>query len=68
MPQEKITLKYCQKHGFGEIINRAKQLPVISKEWMNNPRAIEKEKEIMRTLQPQQHPLDILKKLHSLVA
>lgn len=68
MPQEKITLKYCQKHGFGKIINRAKQLPVISKEWMNNPRAIEKEKEIMRTLQPQQHPLDILKKLHSLVA
>ena len=68
MPQEIITLKYCQKHGFGKIINRAKQLPVISKEWTNNPRAIEKEKEIMRALQPQQHPLDILKKLHSLVA
>lgn len=68
MPQENITLKYCRKHGFGKIINRAKQLPAISKDWMNNPRAIEREKEIMRTLQPKQHPLDILKKLHSLVA
>ena len=68
MPQENITVKYCQKHGFGKVINRTKQLPVISKNWMSHPRTIEEEKETMRTLQPKQHPLDILKKLYNLIA
>ena len=68
MPQENITIKFCQKHGFAKIINRAGQLPAILKEWMNDPCVIENEKEKLRALQPQPRPLDILKKIHSLVA
>ena len=67
MPQEIITLKYCHKHSVGKVIKRADQLPGKINDWMNNPSAIENEKEKMRALQPEQHPLEILNKLHSLV-
>ncbi len=67
MPQEYITLKYCQKHGFARTINRARQLPDMLKDWMNNPRTREDEKAKMEAVRPRQHPIDILEKIHHLI-
>ncbi len=66
MPQEMITVKYCRKRGFGEILYRTHLLPSIVRRWMAEPAALAGIRTKMRAFRPERHPLDILDKLRSL--
>ncbi len=68
MPQECITVKFCRKNGIGTLLPRTHLLPTIIREWMQEPEKRDAVVAAMDRIRPQQHPLDILEKLRSLVA
>ncbi|WP_309398878.1 glycosyltransferase [Cerasicoccus maritimus] len=66
MPQEWITVKFMRAHGIDLVMNRAGQLPKLVKPLLDNPEQLADTKAKMVLVRPQQHPLDILKRLASL--
>lgn len=66
MPQEMITVKYCRKRGFGEVLYRTHQLPGIVRRWMREPEALLDIRQKMAAFRPERDPIDILEKLRSL--
>ena len=66
MPQEMITVKYCRKKEFGEVLYRTHRLPGIVRRWMQDPLLVERIRQRMVEQRPERHPLDILQRVHDL--
>nr|WP_234043758.1 glycosyltransferase [Cerasicoccus arenae] len=66
MPQEWITVKFMRSHGVDFVMNRPSQLSGLIKPLVDNRKTLAETRAKMVLLRPQQHPLDILRKLVSL--
>ena len=66
MPQEIITVKYCQEHGFGKVIESPAGFAAMIREWLANPAAHAAERAQMLAARPERTPADILRKLREL--
>ena len=63
MPQEIITVRYCRKHNIGRAIKRAGDLPIILKEWMDNPDELREIRQNLLRVRPRRTPLDVIRKV-----
>ncbi|MGE9294883.1 MAG: glycosyltransferase [Puniceicoccales bacterium] len=66
MPQEWITVKFMRSHGLNLVMNKPAALPGLVAPLMKNLRLYQETRAKTVLLRPQQHPLDILRKLVSL--
>ena len=63
MPQEIITVRYCKKHNLGRAIKRAGDLPIIIKEWMDNPQELQDIRDNLLRVRPKHDPIDVIRKV-----
>jgi len=63
MPQEIITVRYCKKHNLGRAIKRAGDLPIIVKEWMDNPQMLQEIRDNLLRVRPKITPIDVIRKV-----
>jgi len=68
MPQEWITVKFMRSHGFDFVMKRPRDLPPLVEILTRNLRWYQEMRARMVLLRPEQHPLDILRKLVSISA
>ena len=68
MPQEWITLRYAQRHGFAEQIYRPARLADILAYWAAKPQQYEALRAHLRGCRPTQHPTDVLRMVANLGA
>jgi processive 1,2-diacylglycerol beta-glucosyltransferase len=60
MPQERITVEYCRKHGLGEPIRRPQDLARWVKRWIEEPGELRAIRQRMRQVRPAVLPREIL--------
>ena len=63
MPQEAITLAYCNKYNLSQRINRASSLPEVVKAHLNQPESIEENRRRLRQVRPEKTPAAIIQNL-----
>ena len=60
MPQERITVEYCRKHGLGETVRRPRDLVRWVKQWSEHPDELLAIRRRMRQARPSVMPREIL--------
>jgi len=68
MPQERITLKWAEAHGFGHPLTNPYDLVTVARHIVNSPHWAEAQQARLREANPIHHPDDILEKCRSLTA
>jgi processive 1,2-diacylglycerol beta-glucosyltransferase len=68
MPQEIITVKFCQEHGFGKVIKHPRDFAAKIRAWLADPAAHAAEQARVRAANPHCVPTGILNRLRELVA
>ena len=66
MPQELITLRYCEKYGIGLTFRSVKDFLAQIQVLIDNPARLEELRQKQLTVRPERSPLDILQKVVSL--
>jgi processive 1,2-diacylglycerol beta-glucosyltransferase len=67
MPQEVITVKFCQARGFGRVLRRPADLVAAVRGWLAQPETLAAERANVAKARPARTPLDILVKLRELM-
>ncbi len=67
MPQEIITVKYCQQKGFGRVARRPRDVAAAVREWLAAPETLAAERVRAAEARPTKTPADILRRLRELV-
>ena len=68
MPQEWITMRYAQRHGFAVQIRRPGNLPGILARWAERPDEYETVRRRMIECRPSQRPTDVVRMVADLAA
>jgi processive 1,2-diacylglycerol beta-glucosyltransferase len=68
MPQEIITVKFCQKHRFGKVIKHPREFAAQIRAWLADPATHAAEQARVRASNPDCIPTGILNRLRELVA
>ena len=60
MPQERITVEFCRRHGVAQLVRSPGELARIIAEWRKQPELPAAIQRAMKTACPSSHPLDIV--------
>ena len=67
MPQEMITVEFFRRNfQWPRPVGRTKSLPNRVRQWIVNPQELKRARRIMESIQPDSHPIEILKKIRDL--
>ena len=63
MPQEAITLAYCNRYNLSQTIKRASQLPEVVKGHLSNPSALVETRSRLNQARPESTPVELIQNL-----
>lgn len=63
MPQERITVAYCKRHGIGPVVRTAGDLRRVVRKWMESPAVYEAVRAGVLAARPVHDPVEIWQKL-----
>ena len=66
MPQERLTVKFCRKHGVAQLVRSPKELAQLVAEWKKRPELSAAIRQAMKSACPPSYPRDILKRIAAL--
>jgi processive 1,2-diacylglycerol beta-glucosyltransferase len=66
MPQERITVKFCQKYGLAEVIQRPDDLAALVRRWVEQPDQARRIRERMLQARPISPPSEIVRTIAAL--
>ena len=66
MPQERITVKFCRKHGVAQLVRSPDELTATVAKWRKQPELTATIRQAMKNACPPSHPHDIVRMIAAL--